>query len=276
MKYKVIDIIDVLEQWAPTHIQESWDNSGLCIGNTQTPVTGALVCLDCTEEVVQEAISLGINTVISHHPLIFKGLKHVRYDTPVERTVALAIKNDVVIYCMHTNADKVMDGVSGEMARNLGLKNISVLAPDVLCRREVVQETDSGAIEEPCGLGVIGELPQPMDISLFFDLLKKTFHLKHFKASHLFHNRVSKVALCGGSGSSLIPNALEQGAHVFVSADFSYHAYLDTAPRMVLVDIGHYESEVGICDVICKELKKKIPTFDVRKTEIVTNPIRIY
>ena len=108
------------------------------------------------------------------------------------------------------------------------------------------------------------------------DLLKKTFHLKHFKASHLFHNRVSKVALCGGSGSSLIPNALEQGAHVFVSADFSYHAYLDTAPRMVLVDIGHYESEVGICDVICKELKKKIPTFDVRKTEIVTNPIRIY
>ncbi|MFY9116389.1 MAG: Nif3-like dinuclear metal center hexameric protein [Bacteroidales bacterium] len=269
MKRRATDVIHVLEQWAPTGIQEPWDNSGLCIGNIQTPVTGVLVCLDCTEEVVREAVSKGINMVVTHHPLIFKGLKHLREETPVERTVALAIKNDVVIYCMHTNADKVMDGVSGEMARKLGLNPISVLAPDTLCNREAVTE-------EPCGLGIIGDLPQPMETADFFDLLKTVFHLKHFKASPMFHNRVSKVALCGGSGSSLISNALQQGAHVYVSADFSYHTYFDTIPHMMLVDIGHYESEAGILDVICKELKKKIPTFDVLKTQIVTNPIIIY
>jgi putative NIF3 family GTP cyclohydrolase 1 type 2 len=170
---------------------------------------------------------------------------------------------------MHTNVDKVMDGVSGAMAQALGLENIDILAPEPCPMPDTPQTV-------ACGLGIVGDLPKKMSTPSFFNHLKKVFHLKHFKASEVFIPEVSRVALCGGSGTSLIPFALESGAQVFVSADFSYHTYFETIPRLMLVDIGHYESEAGIQEVICNELKKKIPTFDVRKTRICTNPIQIY
>ncbi len=266
MRLSAADIIEVLEQWAPGELQEEWDNSGLCIGNPATLVTGILVCLDCTPEVVEEAIAGGMNMIISHHPLIFKGLKSLKDATPVERTVARAIRGNLVVYSMHTNADKIMDGVSGAMGRALNLQNISILAPESCVNQE----------DAPCGLGVVGDLEQPMLTGDFFNLLKATFSLKHFKASVPFHRKVSRVALCGGSGSSLIPYALRSGAGVFVSADFNYHSYLETIPKMMLADIGHYESEVGIQDQVVNQLIKKFPTFAVRKTQICTNPIRYY
>ena len=266
MKLRVADIIQVLEQWAPSRLQEEWDNSGLCIGNPLTPVRGVLVCLDCTPEVIEEAVAGGLNMIVSHHPLIFKGLKHLREETPVEQSVALAVRSNMVVYSMHTNADKIMDGVSGAMARALELQNVSILAPDPGCHSD----------PSTCGLGVVGDLPRAMATEDFFTLLKKAFFLEHFKASVAFHSRISRVALCGGSGSSLIPSALGSEAQVFVSADFSYHAYFETVPHMMLVDIGHYESEAGIQDQICKELRKKFPTFAVRIAHKNTNPIRIY
>ena len=266
MKLCASDIIEVLEQWAPRELQEEWDNSGLCIGNPATQVTGILVCLDCTSEVVEEAIADGLNMIISHHPLIFKGLKSLKDTTPVERTVARAIRGNLVVYSMHTNADKIMDGVSGAMGRALGLQNMSILAPESCLNRDTA----------PCGLGVVGDLKQPMLTEGFFDLLKTTFTLKYCKTSVPFHLHVSRIALCGGSGSSLIPYALRSGAEVFVSADFNYHSYFETVPQMMLVDIGHYESETGVQDQIVNQLIKKFPNFAVRKTQIYTNPIRYY
>lgn len=266
MNLKASNIIEVLEQWAPTGLQEEWDNSGLCIGHPDTPVTGVLVCLDCTKEIVEEAVEEGINMIVSHHPLIFMGLKHLRDTTPLEQTVALAIRKNLVVYSMHTNADKIMDGVSGAMARALSLKNVSILAPDKICENNT----------EPCGLGVVGDLPEPLPAEKFLDLLKNVFHLRGLKGSEILHPEISKVALCGGSGSSLIPDALRSGAQVFVSADFSYHTYFETIPHMMLIDAGHYESEAGIQDEVCRVLRKNFPTFAVRKTRINTNPIRFY
>ncbi|MDD4919129.1 MAG: Nif3-like dinuclear metal center hexameric protein [Bacteroidales bacterium] len=266
MRLLAADIIEVLEQWAPWELQEEWDNSGLCIGNPATPVSGILVCLDCTPEVVEEAISGGLNMIISHHPLIFKGLKSLKDTTPVERTVARAIRGNLVVYSIHTNADKIMDGVSGAMGRALNLQNISILAPESCLNRDAA----------PCGLGVVGDLEQPMLTEDFFNLLKTTFSLQHFKASVPFQRQVSRIALCGGSGSSLIPYALRSGAGVYVSADFNYHSYFETVPQIMLADIGHYESEAGVQDQIVNQLIKKFPTFAVRKTEIFTNPIRYY
>ncbi|HBG53426.1 MAG TPA: Nif3-like dinuclear metal center hexameric protein [Rikenellaceae bacterium] len=266
MRFLAADIIEVLEQWAPWELQEEWDNSGLCIGNPATPVSGILVCLDCTPEVVEEAISGGLNMIISHHPLIFKGLKSLKDTTPVERTVARAIRGNLVVYSIHTNADKIMDGVSGAMGRALNLQNISILAPESCLNRDAA----------PCGLGVVGDLEQPMLTEDFFNLLKTTFSLQHFKASVPFQRQVSRIALCGGSGSSLIPYALRSGAGVYVSADFNYHSYFETVPQIMLADIGHYESEAGVQDQIVNQLIKKFPTFAVRKTEIFTNPIRYY
>ena len=266
MKTTVADIIEVLEHWAPQGLQEEWDNSGLCIGNSTTIVRGVLVCLDCTPEVLEEALADGLNMVISHHPLIFKGLKSLKDSTPVERTVAAAVRGNMVVYSMHTNADKIMDGVSGAMARALKLKNLSILAP------ESCQEQDAA----PCGLGVVGDLEYPMATKDFFAMLKSTFALKHCKASESFHSQVKRVALCGGNGSSLIPYALRSGADIFVSADFSYHNYFETVPQLMLADIGHYESEAGVQDQIVNQLMKKFPNFAVRKTQVYTNPIRYY
>jgi len=266
MKLKASDIIEVLEQWAPPGLQEDWDNSGLCIGHPQTPVTGVLVCLDCTKEIVEEAVEEGLNMIVSHHPLIFRGLKHLRDITPVEQTVALAIRNNLVVYSMHTNADKIMDGVSGAMARALSLNNVSILAPEKICEIST----------EPCGLGVVGDLPEPLPAETFLDLLKTVFHTRGLRGSEIIYPMISRVALCGGSGSSLIPDAMRSGAQVFVSADFSYHTYFETIPHMMLVDAGHYESEAGIQDEVYHVLRKKFPTFAVRKTRINTNPIRFY
>jgi dinuclear metal center YbgI/SA1388 family protein len=266
MKLKASDIIEILEQWAPPGLQEAWDNSGLCIGHPDTTVTGVLVCLDCTKEIVEEAVAEGLNMIVSHHPLIFRGMKHLRDITPVEQTVALAIRNHLVVYSMHTNADKIMDGVSGAMARALSLKNVSILSPEKVCEDNT----------NPCGLGVVGDLPEPLPAETFLDLLKKVFQTRGLKGSEIFHPVLSRVALCGGSGSSLIPDAMRSGAQVFVSADFSYHTYFETIPHMMLVDAGHYESEAGIQDEVCRVLRKKFPTFAVRKTRINTNPIRFY
>jgi dinuclear metal center YbgI/SA1388 family protein len=266
MKLKAADIIEVLEKWAPPALQEEWDNSGLCIGNPGTEVNGILVCLDCTDQVMEEAMALGLNMIVSHHPLIFKGLKHLRDDTPVERTVALAIRRNLVVYSMHTNADKIMDGVSGAMARALQLENVTILAP----------ESCLGIGSGSCGLGVAGNLPSPMETEAFFSLLRTVFGAGRLKTSEPFRPTVSRVALCGGSGSSLIPFAMASGAEVFVRADFSYHSYFETVPHMMLADVGHYESEAGVQDQICNELMKNFPTFAVRKTRINTNPIRYY
>ncbi len=266
MKWKAFDIIEVLEQWAPPGLQEEWDNSGLCIGNPDTPVTGVLVCLDCNKEIVEEAVANDINMIVSHHPLIFRGLKQLCDITPVEQTVAMAIRNNMIVYSMHTNADKIMDGVSGAMARALSMTNVSILAPDAVCQDKT----------EPCGMGVVGDLPEAMAPEAFFDLLKKVFFTPIIKASPIIYPAVSRIALCGGSGSSLIPYAMRSGAQIFVSADFNYHIWFETIPRMMLADIGHYESETGVQDQIFNVLRKKFPTFAVRKTRINTNPIRFY
>lgn len=249
-------IMDGIEEWAPRMSQEPWDNCGLSVGQPQTPVTGVLLCLDCTEAVVKEAISLGYNMVVSHHPLIFKGLLHLCESTVAERTVALALRNHVAVYSAHTNADKAWNGVSWAMANALHLKEVDVL--------------DAG------GLGLVGNLPAPMSPHAFRMLLKDTFHLQGMKASAGYNTPIQRVALCGGSGSSLIAQALETGAQAYVSGDFSYHHYFDVIPRMMLVDIGHYESEVGVLVSFSEVLTKKFPTFAVRITQENTNPIEFY
>lgn len=152
MNLKASDIIDVLEKWAPPGLQEEWDNSGLCIGHPDTPVNGVLVCLDCTKEIVEEAEREGLTMIVSHHPLIFKGLKQLREVTPLEQTVALAIRKNRVVYSMHTNADKIMDGVSGAMARALSLKTFPSwrLTKLVKLRENLVDWVLSGISRSRC------------------------------------------------------------------------------------------------------------------------------
>ena len=116
------NIISAIEEFAPPSLQESWDNTGLQVGSRRADCSGVLLCVDVTPAVVREAVGRGCNLIVSHHPLIFKGLKHITGNTPVEEAVALAIKNDITVYSSHTAADSAVGGVSYEMARRLGAR----------------------------------------------------------------------------------------------------------------------------------------------------------
>ena len=254
---KVRDIINVIESFAPLSIQENWDNSGLCVGSEDDEVTSVLLGLDCTPELVDEAVDCGADMIVTHHPLIFSGLKKISPDDQVGAAVIKAIKAGISIYAAHTSADKVIAGVSGAMASRLGLVNVSILDED----------------GEGTGLGVVGDLPQPVTAAEAVTLVKERFGLKALRASRPVEGMISRVAMCGGSGGSLIKAAMASGAQLYLSGDISYHNFF-TRDGFMIMDIGHYESEIEIVDILFSLLRKNFPTFAVRITQnIYSNPI---
>ena len=254
---KVKDIISVIEGFAPLSVQEGWDNSGLCIGSPEDEVNGVLVALDCTPELVDEAIAAGADMIVTHHPLIFSGLKKISPQTQVGRAVIKAVKAGVSIYAAHTSADKVLAGVSGDMARKLGLEDVEILQKD----------------GEDVGLGVVGNLREPLSSEDVIRLVKERFGLKVAKVSRPLEGKVSRVAMCGGSGGSLIGEARKSGAQLYISGDISYHNFFAEDGFMIM-DIGHYESEIGIVEILFSLIKKNFPTFAVRITQnLNSNPI---
>ena len=257
MEYKVKDVTKVIEDFAPLSIQEGWDNSGLCIGSPEAPVTSMLLGLDCTPELVDEAIECGADMIVTHHPLIFSGLKKIAPEDQVGEAVIKAIKAGISIYAAHTSADKVIAGVSGAMAARLGLQNVSILDED----------------GEGTGLGVVGDLPQPLSAEDAVALVKERFSLKAMRTSRPVEGKISRVAMCGGSGGSLIKAAAASGAQLYISGDISYHNFF-TREGFMIMDIGHYESEIEIVDILFSLLRKNFPTFAVRITQnIYSNPI---
>lgn len=254
---KVKDIIEVIEEFAPLSLQEGWDNSGLCIGSPEDPVTSVLFGLDCTPELVDEAVACGADMIVTHHPLIFSGLKKISSDNKVGEAVIKAIKAGISIYAAHTSADKVIAGVSGAMAARLGLENVRILDED----------------GDGTGLGVVGDLPRPLTSDEAVAFVKERFGLKMMRTSRPLEGMISRVAMCGGSGGSLIGAAMRSGAQLYISGDISYHNFF-TADGFMIMDVGHYESEIEIVDILFSLIKKNFPTFAVRITQnINSNPI---
>lgn len=254
---KVREIMDVIEEFAPAGIQEKWDNSGLCIGSESADVTSVLIGLDCTPELVDEAARTGADMIVTHHPLIFSGLKRISPDDPTGGAVIRAIRAGISIYAAHTNADKVIAGVSGAMAARLGLGNTVILDEE----------------EEGVGLGVIGDWPEAMPAEDAIRYVKEKFGLKYVRTSKPVDIPVKRVAVCGGSGSSLIEKARSKGAQLYLCGDISYHHFF-TGHDFMLMDVGHYESERDIVEILFSLIKKKFPNFAVRITEnSYSNPI---
>lgn len=254
---KAKDIIKVIEDFAPLSIQESWDNSGLCIGSPEDEVSSILIGLDCTEALVDEAVSCGADMIITHHPLIFSGLKKISPDDQTGAAVIKAVRAGICIYAAHTSADKVIAGVSGAMAAKLGLTDVEILEED----------------GEGTGLGVVGNLPAPISAEEAIRLVKDRFSLNMMRSSAPVSVPVARIAMCGGSGGSLIKAARKSGAQLYISGDISYHNFF-TPEGFMIMDIGHYESEIEIVDILFSLIKKNFPTFAVRITQnINSNPI---
>ena len=254
-------IASAIEEFAPLSIQEKWDNSGLLVGSPDQDVNGVLIGFDCTPELVDEAVACGADMIVTHHPLIYGGLKKIAPEDPVGLTVIKAVSAGIAVYAAHTTADKVIAGVSGAMARRLGLKDVKVLD----------EET------EGVGMGAVGDLPEPMSGEEFIAHVKAAFGLSLARCSHPLDIPVRRVAMCGGSGSSLIGKAMESGAQAYICGDISYHHFF-TPKDFMVIDIGHFEGEVEICRILYSLLRKKFPTFAVRTSEKLgaSNPVLYY
>ena len=257
---KIKQVLSALERFAPLPLQESWDNAGLQLGLTEAEVSGALLCLDVNEQIIDEAIRKGCNLIVSHHPLLFRGLKQISGADYVQRCVIKAIKHDIVIVSMHTNMDNALDGVNWEIAEKLGLQQCAFFA----------QKTVDG-IE--AGSGVVGEFPQSMQAEAFVRLLKERFHVSCVLCNALLERPIKKVALCGGAGDFLLPDAISQGADAFITGEMHYHQYFGTEQQIQICVIGHYQSEQFTSEIFRDVIRKECPDVRTEIAETNTNPI---
>jgi dinuclear metal center YbgI/SA1388 family protein len=360
---QIKELTNCLETIAPLAYQESYDNAGLLTGNSSDELMGALICLDSTEEVIDEAIRMNCNLVIAHHPIIFSGLKKITGKTYIERVIIKAIQNNIAIYAIHTNLDNVVGGVNAGIAERIGLKNIRILAPkkELLrklvtfvplahaaalrqalfsagagqigayeecsfnspgtgtfkatagttpfvgkkgeqhheneTRVEVIYEAfkeknvlsalrsahpyeelayDTYSLEnefQMVGSGITGELEHPVEEMEFLGFLKKKLKTACIRHTRLLGKPVSKVALCGGSGSFLLKDAIASESDIFITADYKYHQFFDADGKILIADVGHFESEQFTKELLFEVIRKKFPTFAVHLSEINTNPV---
>ena len=370
MVQTISQITSHLESWAPPSLQEGYDNSGLIVGSGDAEVEKALISLDVTEEVLAEAKKIGCGLIVSHHPIVFSGLKKLNGKNYVERIVMEAIRQNIALYAIHTNLDNVAKGVNGKIADCLALKDRKILqpikkrlrklitfAPDMagedgqpipekilealwqagaghvgnydqcsfkspgkgsfrglagtkpfIGEEDKLEMQDEVRIEviypdylenqiikslkkahpyeevaydlvtlenenQETGAGMIGTLDTPMEEMAFLFFVKKVMEAKIARHSPFLNKKIQKVAVCGGAGSFLLGEAIKQGADALVTADFKYHQFFDADGKILIADIGHFESEQFTIDLIYDKIIEKFPNFAVLKTAVNTNPV---
>ena len=267
---KIYQVVDALEHYAPLPLQEGYDNAGLQVGLTEAvEVSGALLCLDVTEAVVDEAIRKGCNLIVSHHPLIFRKLARISDENYVQRTVRKAIKNDITIVSMHTNMDAAKGGVNFKIAEKLGLRNLRFFGGE--------KEIDG----VKGGEGVIGEITDETD-TLHADgiaaddlvlMLRERFQAECVQCNQLLRRPIRKVALCGGAGSFLLDAAIAAGADAFITGEMHYPEFFGHEQEIQICVIGHYQSEQFTSEIFRSIITEKCPGVKCEISEINTNPI---
>ena len=259
---KINKVVDALEHYAPLPLQEGYDNAGLQVGLTEAvEMSGALLCLDVTEAVVDEAIQKGCNLIVSHHPLIFRKLARITDENYVQRTVRKAIKNDVAIVSMHTNMDAATGGVNFKIAEKLGLRNVRFFAG----------EKEANGVKG--GEGVIGDFAEAIAADDLVLMLKERFRVECVQCNQLLRSPIKKVALCGGAGAFLLGDAIAAGADAFITGEMSYHEYFGHEQEIQICIIGHYQSEQFTSEIFRRIIEEQCPGVKCCISEINTNPI---
>ncbi|MBR1549945.1 MAG: Nif3-like dinuclear metal center hexameric protein [Bacteroidales bacterium] len=293
-------VVSWLDTTFRPELQEDYDNAGFLIGQRQTPCTGVLIALDLTPAVVDEAISLGLNLIVTHHPLIFNGLKRITSDNEAGRTVISLIQHGIAVYAAHTNLDNLPWGVNGILAEKLCLTDCHILrsthssvsrssadsSPNLGEQRdsnsqqqkpsgsspklgEVDARSADGGVCNPdeTGAGMVGKLPHPIPAEAFLLKLKETLGIPTLRTSPLERRRpagIRTVALCGGSGAFLIPDAIAAHADIYITADLKYHDFQRPEGRIILVDAGHYETEQFAKEIFYRAISEKFSNFACR------------
>ncbi|MGC8865056.1 MAG: Nif3-like dinuclear metal center hexameric protein [Bacteroidales bacterium] len=362
----VREVLSYLDFLAPIALQEDYDNSGLQLGSYETEVKGLLLCLDVTSAIIDEAIDKHCNIILAHHPLFFKPLRSINFDTTHGKIIQKATATGITILAFHTNFDNQFPGLNQALAQGLHLRNLRVLKPmqnrlyklvtfcpvshadqvraalfsagaghignydscsfntkgtgtfraleganpfvgklnelhhepeeriEVIFPAFIQEELLNALISSHpyeevaydiyplansysgAGSGIVGELPHRLPVESFLNQVKEILGTKFLRISsgRPDEGEISSVAICGGSGSFLIPEALRVGASVFITADLKYHDFTDYGSRILLVDAGHYETEIGGFHQLSRLLKEKFTNFAVHFSETGRNPVR--
>lgn len=242
-------IIEYLDAEVHPEYQEKYDNAGFLLGDPQIECTGVLVAVDLTDDVISEALERNCNLIVTHHPMIFGGVKRITPKDALGRHIFRLIKCDIAVYAAHTNLDNMKNGVNGILAYQLGLTNCHIL-----------RQMD-GQPSEDVGAGMIGELPYPLPVEAFLEQVKMTLRLPVLRIGDIKNQVVSRVAICGGAGSFLIDDAVRQEADVYLTGDLKYHDFQHAQGRVTLADIGHFESEQFTKELIYSIISKKFSNF---------------
>ncbi|MEM9886254.1 MAG: Nif3-like dinuclear metal center hexameric protein [Bacteroidota bacterium] len=341
---KLRNLISYLETIAPLAYQESYDNSGLIVGDENMDITGVMCCLDSTEAVVEEAIKKGCNVVVAHHPIVFRGIKSLTGKNYVERVVLKAIKKEVALYAIHTNLDNVYhQGVNAKIAERLKLKHTAILDPKSVHQKltiyapaaqsnavkayfedlpkllkksisslavqnqnqaslkmevhfpsfqqqqilNIIQNIQKeisltyeinkiSKINGQVGSGMIGELEKSISEKKFLAYLKENMQVDVVKHTQLLDKKIKRVAVCGGAGGFLLPAAIRKKADIFITSDYKYHEFFDADKKIIIADIGHYESEQFTIELLQSIISEKFANFAIFSTTIDTNPVFYY
>ncbi len=364
---QIKDIIHHLELIAPPILQESYDNSGLLVGDDTKIISKILVCLDSTEAVIDEAITRGCNLIIAHHPIIWGGLKRITGKNATQRIVIKAIQHDIAIYACHTNLDKIHLGVNKMFAEKLQLQNTTILKPEsgflkklvtyvplsslekvrnALCdagagtignydsctfeskgtgtfkgnedskpfvgEKGKLQEEQEHRLESifpiflqnkimealhhshpyeqvafdiypienthpQIGLGMIGDLEREMKVTDFLTHVKVKMNTNAIRFVNADPDRkIKRVAVCGGAGHFLLPDAIAKKADAYVSSDLKYHEMMEAENHLLYADIGHYESEKHIMELLIALISQKFANIAILFSEYNINPVHYF
>lgn len=246
---KLSEVIQFLDSEFHPEYQEDYDNSGFLLGDPERECSGVLVALDLTPSVIDEAMACGANLIVTHHPFIFGGVKRITPATATGRAIMSLIKNDLAAYAAHTNLDNLPNGINGILSFQLGLADCRILRPL------------SAASSPDIGAGMVGQLPYPLPTAAFLEQVKAILGLPLLRVSDIASPAVSRVAICGGSGSFLIDDAIRAGADIYLTGDLKYHDFQRAEGRITLADIGHYESEQFGIGLIYSVISKKFSNF---------------
>lgn len=256
---KIKDLIKHLEIHVPIAQQEDFDNCGVQCGDISLELKNVLVAIDITESVVDEAIRKGCNLIVTHHPALFRATKSITPDYYIHRAIINAIKHDIVVYASHTSLDNDDEGINIYWAKMMGLTKVKVLAP----------QKDNNSI----GMGVIGDLEEPLSINELIDKMRDFQPITHVSHSLPISPKVRRVAYCGGSGAFLIDQAIREGADIFITGEAKYNDYYDAEGRITLLTIGHFESELISKEILKGIMSKKRGNFAIYNSESCINPV---
>lgn len=245
----ISNLIEYLDAELHPEYQEQYDNAGFLLGDPQQECRGVLVALDLTDSVIDEALDLGANMIVTHHPMIFGGIRRITPQEAVGRHIIRLIKNEICVYAAHTNFDNLKEGVNGILSQVLGLTDCQILRPL------------SGQASSDIGSGMIGTLPYPLPTEAFLQQVKLSLNLPVLRTSDIATAAVSRVAVCGGSGSFLIDDAIRQKADIYLTGDMKYHDFQRAEGRITLADIGHFESEQFCLQLFYSTISKKFSNF---------------